>query len=462
MIEPLESRIAPALTVFSLHGVLTISGDPNVNVTVNELADHKIQVMDGASAFNPPLGGIKAIKILLKEGDDTVTLNYAFGYKGSTSISLGTGTNNVTFGADAAGSISITGSTGDDTVTVPAGRTIGGSLTVKAGDGLNKLDVSGTVSGNISYTGGVGTDLVTLLASGDVGKGLTAKLGDGDNQLELRGGVGTNVAFSSGIGNDTLLFLDGATVGGNLSAKPGNGTNGLSLGGDVTGALTVTGGAEVDTVTTSGTASAKSLTVALKAGGNLASIGGNFTGNVKVSGGIDNDFVSLTTGINIGGNATFSLSNGGNKFSGPSDFLRPLAQIGGKLAVSAGTGDDMARLIGLAIAGGVTVKLGGGENIFEIPRRGMVVEETGFTATSLLYVGGSGADTVSIASSLSTVSGAGTFNLGSGEDMMTYTGSSAVFQTKLTVNGGKGTDSFSPQSVVAGITTKFISIENLS
>jgi hypothetical protein len=71
-------------------------------------------------------------------------------------------------------------------------------------------------------------------------------------------------------------------------------------------------------------------------------------------------------------------------------------------------------------------------------------------------------DTVVIASSLSTVGPSGSlFTLGAGDDSMTYTGTAPVFAS-LVVNGGAGSDSFGPESVVAGIPHTLKSIESKS
>jgi hypothetical protein len=373
MIEPLESRIAPALTVFSVHGTLFVSGDPHDNVTINELADHKIQVKDGAGTFDE-LGGIHSIKIDLKGDDNQLSLNFAFGYAGSTSVTLAGGNNSVTFIAGPAGKASISGGVGNDTVLVPLGVVIGGGLKVKGGSGANLLD--------------------------------------------LRGHVGGNVSFDSGLDSDTVLVTAGAQVDGSFTVKASGGSNATTLGGTI-------------------------------------------DGNVKVSGGSGEDTVTISEGIAIGGNATFLLGSGDNVFSGTAATGASLGQIDGNLTILTGSGDDNVQLNGFAVTGNVVVHLGGGANSFTIPLRSLAGSEiAAFTAPRLNYVGGSGVDTILIASSLSTV-GTGFFAFGPGDDLMTYSGGLPVF-TWLTVNGGSGkNDTFSPQSVVGGIDPKFVGLEHV-
>src|SRR5678815_3233489 len=95
MIELLESRIAPALTVTLLHGTLTVEGDPNGPVNIRDTGSGAIQVFDNSSPFHE-VTGVKQIVVRFAQDNDELTLNFQFGYSGSVKVDSGEGNNMMT------------------------------------------------------------------------------------------------------------------------------------------------------------------------------------------------------------------------------------------------------------------------------------------------------------------------------------------------------------------------------
>ena len=77
MIEPLESRIAPAVTASFVGGVLTITGDDAGNaLTIAETATPGAYTVAGLDAGQPTdFTGVTAIIVKLLGGDDTLVFN---------------------------------------------------------------------------------------------------------------------------------------------------------------------------------------------------------------------------------------------------------------------------------------------------------------------------------------------------------------------------------------------------
>lgn len=135
-------------------------------------------------------------------GNDDVAFDGGLGVTGAVSMSLGSGTNNVSISSTRLGFTSISAGSGND-IFVDHNSTIAG-MTARMGDGKNKFDSSSEFTGNVTIRTGNGFD--TVLAGTDmyVHGNLELHLGDGRNTLSAVGNVAGALIYASGSGTNTI------------------------------------------------------------------------------------------------------------------------------------------------------------------------------------------------------------------------------------------------------------------
>jgi len=193
--------------------------------------------------------------------DGNITFNASTDKLIPNTVTFGSATNTATL----AGALTLTGGQGADTVVwnqlsvvdvIPAEDTVL-EVSVNLGLGLNNLTLTDTVIGiggtdaDFAYTGGTGTDNIILTGGGNsISGSVTVSLGKGTNTFQDSDtAYDKNVTITGGDNADTIT-MDTASIGGLLSVSLGKGTNGLDLNatGSVAGGLTYVGTSGVDTV----------------------------------------------------------------------------------------------------------------------------------------------------------------------------------------------------------------------
>lgn len=310
--------------------------------------------------------------------DDSVNLSRAT-ITGNTTLSLGTGTNDVEDGqgANIAGAFSYT-------ATSVAGYTNTLTLT------------SGTFGGTFSVTTGVGDDTVNLAGTTITGKA-TLNVGNGNNTITDK----DVTAAPTGL----------LTAHSDLSVTTGTGNDSLDLSGaNITGKTTLTLGAGVNDVeaTTQPTfTGAFALTAAGVAGAvntiNLTSP--HFGNTVTFTTGASDDTLNMD-GVQAVGNATINLGTGSNTFQVAGSAA---ASFGGNLGVTTtGSGENTVTVGSAAatssVAGGLTIATGTGDDLI-----GFLANVTG----NLSVNAGTSPDEDDINGDGGTVTGTATIQAGS-------------------------------------------------
>lgn len=283
-IEPLESRIAPAVilnVVTSAKGVTITedaknAGSSAVSFTVLANGDLVIDPTDLVTQLK--VNGA----IPLVAGDPTTIIGFAGGITGKFGV-------------------------GDDQLTF-TGK-VGGAVTLDLGVGNNSVTLTdATLGGALSVTGGVGNDIVTFSGSAvDLFGAVKLKLGDGANVLNNTAGslaTGGDFIVTSGKGADDLLMGGSAVViNGKLDMNSGAGAD--QLGFDVSGLLQI---GKTATLKTTGDA-AGSIDQTLS-GATAVGTGGI---TMAVTNGTADQHVISTGGpVVISGAATFTSGKTGN------------------------------------------------------------------------------------------------------------------------------------------------------
>ncbi len=311
------------------------------------------------------------------------------------------------------------------------GFAFGGSVSMNLGSGNDKLTVhDGTISGCLAIGDCGGDDAVTL-TNVTVSQNAFINLGGGAgdsldmNNADVTGGL--TVAYVNTIDVDSA-----SAIGGSVNIYGGNSTNNIVFDGDVGGSLrflaplfwgnqtgmsnlTLGANASVaqDLVFSSSWFNAFGATLTTAAG---SSVGRDlyFSGTNNV------DVVDLQG--SIGRNATIVARDG-------ADVVTAGGTISGRGWFDLGSGDDTLNLNG---------KVGGG------------------TGTVLYVFGGSGDDTVTVAST-ATINGNGYVNLGSGDDVFTVQIGATFTGTSFAIYGGSGSDTATFNGVnVPGLTTNSV------
>ena len=395
---------------------------------------------------NTYIGGSGFLGALVTgDGDDTVTLN-----AGAQSVSLGTGSDTLAVMAGFAASVS---GAGDSVVTVAAGASAGAVALgggrdrvvvaggfvdqLGLGEGDDTLQIRSGGSANVAQLGG-GDNLlevatgsfvwsVTAFGGDDTarytgtGRSQSLQLGEGDNSLHLSDSAQVNQVLSYG-GADTLL-LEGASYVG--SADLGDGRD----------SVTLTEQASLSGLTTWGGAvlalrdDAWIDTAQLGHGGNSVTLGGAARINSLQMGDGDDTVV-------LGGTARI--------------FMLKLGQGDNVLTTAGGNVESVYSYLGnntlrLGAGGAQQITLSGDGTVQDIAATGYVgsLQVTGRASTTLVLTGGAGAvqlgggdDVVSLGAQ-----GLGSLSLGEGDDRVTLAPIDAA--ARMVLLGGTGADTLS-------------------
>lgn len=267
LIEPLESRIAPAavVTVDLTNGKLTLTGD-NGDATVTLTAPdstHSVLSAGTDTTFTMgtstgltslPLGVFKSLSATFGTGVDTFTVAGS-DFGGDVSIDLGTGvSNSLTLDSiTAKGGLTVKAGAGDDTVTVQgSGAQVKGAASFDLGDAGtngNVLTVGGTsflVGKDFTYTGGAQEDSIALSTLVGIKGSATLTLGTGDATVSAFGaglavgkklsieakdeGAGANPTTDPAKRANIFLITPSLAVGGDVDIKTGAGEDQVTFG----------------------------------------------------------------------------------------------------------------------------------------------------------------------------------------------------------------------------------------
>ncbi|WP_204561551.1 autotransporter-associated beta strand repeat-containing protein, partial [Azospirillum palustre] len=337
---------------------VTVTSD-TIYVTNNADAG-AIDVSDGVSLR-------EAVAIALADTTGTQTIKFASGLANDT-ITLGSGlsvTENLTFDADAAGSLTIAGST----ITVSTGTVL--TLSNGSGDTLtvsSKISGSGavtktgagtaTLSGGNDYSGATTIGAGTLTVSGGIGDSSAVTVASGAT-LELTGSETIGSLTGSGAvtlggntlttgGDNTSTSFDGVVSGTGGLSKAGSGTLTLTGTNSYTGTTTV-GAGTLELNSSAGTALADGSAVTVTSGATL-----------KLSAATET--IGTLTGVSgatlaLGGNALTVKQSTNGTFSGAIT-----GTSSGSLILNADADSRSLTLDGTAnstgFAGGITVTKG--------------------------------------------------------------------------------------------------------
>ncbi len=301
--QTLEQRENPAGNIVTsvAGGVLTLTGtDQAENFNIRQITGDKFTItgisgttIDGVANATTAVAAT-SVKMFLKGGDDSVTLDpsAALTLAGSLSIDGGDGNNGVklftTASAISLKDFTYVGGDGLDSVILgQAGTasTVGGPVSLTPGNGGSNISITNTtVNGELWDKAGVGTDLLTLTA-------VTAK---------------KNVNVDFGTGGGLLTTQTTTVITGGLSYKALDGDDTISLA-DTTvngpAGVKINGGLGDANLTTAGA-------VAIPAGG-LSLAGINGLSNVNVSGTLTmpGDLKVNNLGVSVSNSGTITDGN---------------------------------------------------------------------------------------------------------------------------------------------------------
>jgi hypothetical protein len=466
-IEPLESRIAPSVTVMLTGSVLHIdhtAASGADNLKIEESTPGKFAVSDTMSATDyGAFEGVKSIDVKLGDTDDVVVARFSSaGLAGALSIATGIGTNAVTLEGVGGtgrinGAVKITGDAGKDALHINNLTTKGNVTFIGEGD-ADSVDGGGFIIGKTLFIDNV--ENTTFQSSSPVVMGslnidqdeaAAAVVFVLNDSVTVRGKL---TYCGTPTFDDTVTVI--GQVGGAALMMLDEGKNTVKLAARMAGTLTITGGAGKDSIlfTNSSTAlggaptipdpvaiHAKAVKMTLGAGDNSVTIenAAAFYDSVSVTTTTGTDSVSLPHAF-IQKNLKLNLGAGDNTLN-VGDSL-----VGGGLTYVGGNGQDSVSIFGLT-ADKVSITLGDGVNsVSGSPR---------ITGKSVTILGGKDADTVNIG--LSSFQAILTVKLAAGMDSLTYTGG-PIDLAKL--DGGADGDTITGTSLLpAG--TKFPGFETM-
>ncbi|MCE9526782.1 MAG: hypothetical protein K8R36_12095, partial [Planctomycetales bacterium] len=320
-LEPLGSRLTPAVSALFSGGVLTVIGDAaNNTIEVSRNAAGNLLINGGAVSIkqgNPTVANTKLISIFGGAGNDTISLNETNGALPKANLFGGVGNDTLTGGSAAdqlfgqagndtllgkggidllfggANNDTLTGGDGDDQVYGEAGDD---RLIWNPGDDTD-LNEGGQGIDTIEVNGGNGAEIFTATANGtrvrfdrvtpapfsmDIGTSekLVLNANGGDDSFSATGNLATliQITVDGGTGNDTLLGSNGADllIGGDgndfIDGNQGTDTAFLGAGDDVfqwdpgDGSDTVEGQDGIDIMLFNGSAADESFEISANGG----------------------------------------------------------------------------------------------------------------------------------------------------------------------------------------------------
>ncbi len=449
-VEPLESRIAPAVVTatFTTAGLLTLTSDGSVQADVVQVskdnfrvsvdADSSVRFGAGAGAgyldfkgaltgliINGGTGddefrliGLKALKSLTfvgGNGDDKLSAD-DISVAGNVSVSFGAGTSSLDegtgedrpaqelafggLGLTVTGKLQVDCGANGVRMEIKAATTAMGSLAVTGGDGTDKLSIQGqnfTLTQDLAFIGGDGLNSVNLSATSiSIGKSVSTDLRFKDHSITFEGG--------SGADSLDLAARGGAKFAGSIFCSMGQGNNSMQMSGD---ALT--------------------LGVAAATGDSVSYAGGDGIDTVVLSA----PAVTTTGAINVS-----AAGAGQNKLSLAGGVIKLGKNTGGRSVIFSGGADTDDVTVGSArsastLAGAVSCVMGDGTNsvtmtggVLTLGSATTAVVALGSTAgDSISYSGGSGTDNVQVtALSVTTAGVINISNAGNGNNVLALTG----------------------------------------
>ncbi len=369
MIEPLETRLAPAtgLTVTPLPGgalhLTATEGDDTVYLRSDEPGFLTVGSVAGDLVFkgeivpNPitiamPKG---AISVDLLGGSDHLYLD-PMTIPGSLTVNDTSGASQIEINhVLVRGSMTINGSSDNDTITVDGRLGVTKDLTLELHGGSGDVfyntnpGLSFTVGGNFKVHGTASTTIVALglALDGQAVRKYDDARSQADVPLMLRDmKIGKNLTFEAS-GTDVRLFLGAADgrVGGILSAKATASNGVLGYFHSNAGPLNIAGGLVVEA---GGLADVRMNALSISIGRSLS-----FTG------GIGNDVLSVVANNSMRLPRTVLTMGDGSNTAGFRAF-EPWT-LTGSLAMTAGSGDDILSVLGPGkITGNLTGDFGSG------------------------------------------------------------------------------------------------------
>jgi hypothetical protein len=382
-LEGLEARWVPA-TIRLIGGNLFVSNQVGALTVATQATAGQVKVSDGAaSAVFSGVGGLIAVTGTNKI--DTITIDStAKAFPGNVLINALNGGDVLSLTGDVGGSATVLGGFGDDKLTIAGAAKLGGTLTYNGGLGLNDLTLTADLQ--------TGANLIT--------SGLS-KL-DGAGALTV-GGTASLVGNPAGATPLTVVPTGDVTVG---------------------GAINVSGGGGIDTVSLMGKLSVGGqMSVNLRGGGINTFVldptagGSGVGGSLFFSGNGGSDVVVFGADSSVAGNTTLELGNGINTFVDTDTSL-----YGGNLTVNGGNGTNTVVAQGV-VSGDFNNSLGNGDGNttqFSGSVGGRFRYRLGNGALGTLNLFPAAAATIDIDAVFGT--GDSTFNLGDGVNAVTLTG----------------------------------------
>jgi hypothetical protein len=464
MIELLESRIAPALSIlyYPHNDLLTINGDPeNQNSSIPDLkleeVGGKVNIYDGASLFSPSFGPVNHITITLL-GDNDVSINLV-DVPGGVALTLGAGDNNVDVINGGHGPLSVVGNNYIDNLKIEAGAMVGGGVTFSAQEGINSLINLGAIGGGFIYAGG--KDIDNVLIGGSVGGNVVVGAGQGTNFVTVSGNVFGVTTLNGSIGPDTFEIGATGILHNKLVARTGGGGDTVNIKGNVQSTLQMEGSVDADNLNLFVGSFVRNVSAVLFGGNNVVQLFGKVSAGININATSGNDTISVGGGLDVKLNAKFVLGSGNNFFSGNPNT--GTAYFHGDVIIDATSGDDHVNLDGTTVDKDeeVRVTLDQGTNTLDV--------RAGFSAGKLRYnptlVNGVFLLPPPSATDIINIFGGdvdkGEFQLFAGDDSFNYYTGAPVFKY-LSANGGKGTDTFAGKNSISGIGNSIKAFETVS
>jgi hypothetical protein len=402
LVEALEDRFCPSLTLTLASGTLFISGSPTGSpLLLNETAANSFKVMDGTMNLGTYSGVSNINMNLSSHTNKAITFDFGGNRLGGNLFineglgvhaapgTTGTGLLNGSIG----GSVTVVGGSGDEELrlgtngqgSADAALAVGGNVTFSphtnaiVGGKLNTFDTEGGTGPTVTVGGSVSLNNVGNVALGTgttVGQDVSISAGSGqpENVIDVAtinrnlsiSSIGTTANINLGFmglpatikgslsanlntsGNDTFSFTATSTIGGNANISTGAGNDSIVLNGPISGSASVNGGEGNDTITSATTGTvAGNLSLTEGNGNSSVSLDGSVTGNESFTLGSGNDTVTIGNAPN--GLLSWNSGNGADSvtFGDSSNAAGETWNVNMRF----GTGNDTLTLAGNGTVG---------------------------------------------------------------------------------------------------------------
>lgn len=377
-----------------------VAGNGN-DVVNGNAGDDTIDASSSTLAAAHTLGG--------GQGQDSIVAATVAGSTGDI-INGGLGNDTIVAGS---GADVVGGGEGNDLISQAATASLGDSL--NGGAGFDTISDNATAASADTIHGGLGADSISLSADGHG----DLVYGDGGHDtISVSGASGLDTIFG-GDGNDSIIIANANGAANNILASGGNGNDTFTIdaSGDI-GNSTLTGGAGADSY--------------------VITLGATGTDLITVSDYLPEDSVTLVTAGALSGVVTTINSTQitiANSNAGASDILT-LSTTGSDTI--AGTFSGTAGIIGWNNSSTTNTVTGGTNADLLLSDAGSDVLNGGAGADTIF--GGAGNDTIDAG----TGATADAITAGSGDDSVTIHNA-----TQASIAGGTGTDTLTIASILA-------------